>query len=91
MTRPALLIVAFMLVALPVMAAPPERKDGHDPMPLSEKSRKFQQKVAEQETPERKLHKAFFQKHEEMLARRDAALQVRENNIRSNSPGNTGM
>lgn len=86
-----LLITVFMLIALPVLAAPPARTDGKEPAQLSEKSRKFQQEVAENETPERKLHKAFFKKREEMAARRDAALRVRERNIRNNSPGNTGM
>lgn len=91
MKRLTLLIAAIAMVALPALAAPPAGRSDRGPAQLSEQSRKFQREVIEKESRERKLHKAFFQNYRERLARRDAAMQVRERNIRNNSPGNTGM
>lgn len=88
MKRLMILVAVILLSALPVLAAQPADKA---PPQLSAKSQKFEREQEKRASEGRKLHKAYFQQRDEMKTRRDQAMQLRDRNIRKNSPGNTGL
>jgi hypothetical protein len=81
------------LLAMPVLAAPPE---GKGPQQLPEQAADRAKEVTEAapeayESEAFKRQQEYIEQREAMKARRDEALKIREQNVNSNNPGNTGL
>jgi len=84
----SIILLIFALLALPVLA---DTDNGKTPQQAPGQQQKIEhaQKVDESEAFQRQ--QAYFKKREEMRQRRDEALKVRERNIMTNNPGQTGL
>lgn len=103
MHRPTVLTAALLtclLLAAPVLAAKPEKQEAaQPPAQAAEKAPKVRMQPvpgavvqdAAHQSQAFKRQQAYRQLREEHKARRDAAMKLREKNVRGNNPGNTGL
>jgi len=87
MTLSATLLLSALL-ALPVMAADAQEKT---PKQLPEQAQASEVAKDPHESEAFKRQQAYWEQRAAMKQRTDAAVKVREQNIKSNSPGKTGL
>lgn len=87
MTLSATLLLSALL-ALPVLAANEQEKP---PKQLPEQAQAAEVAKDPHETEAFKRQQAYVEERAAMKQRSDAAIKVREQNIKNNSPGNTGL
>lgn len=89
-----IVLLLSTLLALPALAAQPKNQV---PQQASEQAKSIDpaQTVGKKKDPHKsegfKRQQTYQEKRKAMKDRRDAALKVREQNIKNNSPGKTGL
>ena len=88
-----IVLLLSVLLTLPALAVPTEEKVLQ---PLPEQAAVQPQEVTAEttdahETEAFKRQQTYIEQREVMKARRDEAMKIREQNVNSNSPGNTGL
>lgn len=93
MKRLATLSTVFILSALLALPALAAKKEANAPKQLPEQAAPAAEAALDEahQSEAFKRQQAYQEKREEMKARRDEAMKLREKNVNSNSPGKTGL
>lgn len=89
LTMLAAMLFLSALLVLPALAAKQEKPAPGKQLP--EQAQAIEQAQDPHQSAVFKRQQAYQEKRKAMKAMRDRALEVRERNVKSNSPGNTGL